>query len=44
VTLLVCALSVSSSIFLILELNRPFHGAIKISSAPMRDALARLGQ
>jgi hypothetical protein len=44
VTLLVCALSVSSSIFLILELNRPFHGAIKISSAPMRDALVRLGQ
>ena len=44
VTLLVCALSVSSSIFLILELNRPFHGAIKISSAPMRDALAHLGQ
>lgn len=44
VTLLVCALSVSSSIFLILELNRPFAGAIKISSTPMRDALARLGQ
>ena len=44
VTLLVCALSVSGSIYLILELNRPFDGAIKISSAPMRDALARLGQ
>ena len=44
VTLLVCALSVSGSIFLILELNRPFDGAIKISSAPMRDALARLGK
>ncbi len=39
VTLLVCALSVSGSIFLTLELNRPFVGAIKISSAPMRDAL-----
>ncbi|HEV8554427.1 MAG TPA: hypothetical protein VGR65_13770 [Casimicrobiaceae bacterium] len=44
VTLLVCALSVSGSIFVMLELNHPFHGAIKISSAPMRDALARLGQ
>ena len=44
VTLLICALSVSGSIFLILELNRPFDGTIKISSAPMRDALARLGQ
>ena len=44
VTLLVCALSVSGSIFLTLELNSPFDGAIKISSAPMRDALAHLGQ
>jgi len=44
VTLLVCALSVSGSVFLILELNRPFDGAIKISSAPMRDALAHMGQ
>jgi len=44
VTLLICALSVSGSIFVMLELNSPFNGAIKISSAPMRDALARLGQ
>jgi hypothetical protein len=43
-TLFVCALSVSASIFIMLELNSPFDGAIKISSAPMRDALARLGQ
>ncbi len=44
VTLLICALSVSGSVFVMLELNSPFNGAIKISSAPMRDALARLGQ
>ena len=44
VTLFICALSVSASIFLMLELNSPFKGAIQISSAPMRDALARLGQ
>jgi hypothetical protein len=44
VTLFICALSVSASIFLMLELNSPFRGAISISSAPMRDALARLGQ
>jgi len=44
VTLVVCALSVSGSIFLLLELNSPFDGAIKISSAPMREALARIGQ
>jgi hypothetical protein len=44
VTLLVCALSLSGSIFIMLELNSPFGGAISISSAPMRDALARLGR
>ena len=44
VTLLVCALSVSGAIYIMLELNSPFDGAIKVSSAPMRDALARLGQ
>ncbi len=42
--LLVCALSVSSSIFLILELDTPFGGLIQISSDPMRNALAHLGQ
>jgi len=44
VALLVCALSLSSTIFLILELDRPFEGLVQISSAPMRGALARLGQ
>src|SRR5882724_172480 len=44
VALFVCALSFSSAIFLILELDRPFEGLIQISSAPMREALARLGQ
>ncbi len=44
VALFVCALSFSSAIFLILELDQPFEGLIQISSAPMREALARLGQ
>jgi hypothetical protein len=44
VALFVCALSFSSAIFLILELDRPFAGLIQISSAPMREALGRLGQ
>jgi len=44
VTLLVCALAVSSAIFLILELDRPFDGMIQISSAPVRNALAQLGR
>jgi hypothetical protein len=44
ITLLICALSVSSAIFLILELDRPFDGIIQISSAPVRNALAQLGR
>ena len=40
--LFLCALSVSGAIFLILELDQPFDGLLQISSAPMRDALARL--
>ena len=43
-TLLVCALSVSGAMFLIVELDRPFEGLIKISNAPFRDAVARLGK
>jgi len=42
--LFVCALSVSGAILLILEMNSPFTGLMKVSSAPMRDALAHLGQ
>lgn len=43
-TLLVCALSVSGAIFLILQLDRPFEGLIHISSAPVQSALAHLGK
>ena len=43
-TLCVCALSVAGAIFLILELDQPFEGLIRISSAPLRSALAQLGQ
>ena len=42
--LFLCALSVSGSIFLIEEMNSPLHGLMKIASAPMRNALAHLGQ
>jgi hypothetical protein len=44
VVLLVCALSAASALFLILELDQPYGGFIKISSAPLQNALARLGQ
>ena len=40
----VCALSVAGSLYLILELDQPYQGLIKISSTPLREALAHLGQ
>ena len=44
-TLFLCALSVSGAIFLILEMYRPFQGGLmQLSSAPLRNALAHLGQ
>lgn len=42
--LLLCSLSVSASVFLILEMSTPLAGLLKISSAPLRYALAHLGQ
>ena len=44
VALFVCALSTAGAILLILEMNSPFQGFMKLSSAPMRDALADLGR
>ena len=43
-TLFLCALSVSGAIFLILAMYTPFQGVMQISSAPLRNALAHLGQ
>ena len=40
----VCALSVSGALFLILQLDRSFEGLIQVSSAPLRAAVAQLGQ
>jgi len=42
--LLFCALSAAGSLYLIQELDRPYGGLITISSAPLRNALAHLGQ
>ncbi|CAN5693793.1 hypothetical protein BH09VER1_BH09VER1_04320 [soil metagenome] len=42
--LLICALSVSGAIFLILELDQPFSGLIQVSKQPMEMALAHLGK
>jgi len=42
--LFLSALSIAGSIFLILEMDQPFRGLMKISSAPFRHALSQLGQ
>jgi len=44
VTLILCALAVSATLFLILEMYSPFQGIIQIASDPLRNALAHLGQ
>ena len=41
--LFIFALSASGAIFLILELGQPFSGLMRISSAPLRNALAPFG-
>ena len=43
-SLAISALAVSGAIFLILEMYAPYDGLIQVSSAPLRAALAQLGQ
>jgi hypothetical protein len=44
VVLFVCAVSVGSAVFLILELDGPFDGLLKVSADPLRYAVAHLNQ
>jgi len=44
VVLVLCALSLAGAVLMIDELNRPLEGFMKISDAPMRYALAHLGE
>lgn len=44
VVLLVCALSVAGAVLLIVDLDQPFEGLIRVSSVPLRNALAQLGR
>lgn len=37
--LAVCAVSISAALFLVVEMNQPLVGMIKVSDAPMREAL-----
>lgn len=43
VAMLTCAVSIAASIFLVLEMDKPFTGTIRIASAPVREALVRMG-
>jgi FtsH-binding integral membrane protein len=42
ITLLIGSLAVSGAILIIMEMYSPFSGILRISSAPMQDALSRL--
>ena len=44
IALFVCALSVAAAIFLILEMDRPFTGLIRITDAPLREVVSRIGK
>jgi hypothetical protein len=44
VVLFVCALSVSSALFLVLEMDTPFDGVLQVSADPFRYAFAHLNQ
>jgi hypothetical protein len=44
ITLLVSAMAVAGAMFLVLELDGPFTGMIKLSDAPLRNVLAVLGR
>lgn len=41
--MLTCAVSIAAAIFLVLEMDKPFTGTIRIPSDPVREALARMG-
>jgi hypothetical protein len=44
ISLFVAALSVSGAVFLILELDEPFGGSIRLSSQPIMNALSQIGK
>ncbi len=43
VVMLVCALAVSSGVFLTIEMSQPVGGYVKVSSAPLKNALKHMG-
>lgn len=44
IAMFACALSVASSVYLIVEMDQPYGGLIKLSSAPLVTALGEMGK
>jgi hypothetical protein len=44
VIFLVCALSITGALVLIIDMDHPYLGFIQVSDAPLKMALKRLGQ
>jgi hypothetical protein len=44
IAMFACALSVASSVYLIVEMDQPYGGLIRLSSAPLVTALGQMGQ
>jgi hypothetical protein len=42
--LIVCMLSVAGALFMILELDRPFEGVVRVPDAPLRAVMSHLGE
>jgi hypothetical protein len=44
VTLFVSSLSIAGAMYLLVQLDQPYSGYIKVSSAPLRTAIDQLGR
>lgn len=42
--LVVCMLSISGALFLVLELDRPFDGMVRVSDGPLRSVISHMGE
>lgn len=42
--LVICMLSISGALFLVMELDRPFAGLVRVSNAPLRSVISHLGE
>jgi hypothetical protein len=42
--IVICAASVAGAVFLIVDLDEPFHGLIKVTPTALQDALSKMGK